>query len=94
MGKELLSITLECDLHIDVGGVGDNLTATARDLEAAEEAEVDPLPDPGAGWHGHVQRRAHQYRVVAQQPHPQALLVHFYGAAPSWVQQIYRKGDS
>ncbi len=88
MGKKLLSITLKRDLHIDVGRVGDNLSAAAGDLEAAEEAEVDPLPDPGAGWHGHVQCRAHQHRVVAQQAHPQALLVHFYGAAPSWVQQI------
>jgi hypothetical protein len=90
MGEKLFSPlrTLKRDLHVDVGRVGDNLAAAAGDLEAAEEAEVDPLPDPGAGGHGHVQRRAHQHRVVAQQPHPQALLRHLYGAAPSCTENL------
>ena len=75
---------MEGDLHVDVSRVGDNLTATAGDLEAAEEAKVDPLPDPGARRHRHVQCRADHHRVVAQQAHAQAFLIHLDRTPPAF----------
>ena len=45
---------LEADLHVDLPLVGHVLPPTARDLHAAEEAKVDPLPDPGPGVHSYV----------------------------------------
>ncbi len=63
-----------------MSGVGDDLAAAAGDLEAAEEAKVDPLPDPGAGWHGHIKRRGNEHSIIAQQLHAQAFLLHINGA--------------
>ena len=69
----LIPKNLETHLHVDLAPVGDGLAAAARDLHAAEEAKVDPLPDPGPGVHRHVQPGRDVHRVVLVKADPEAV---------------------
>ena len=49
--SRLIPIDTEGKVHVDKGGVGDDLTPTAVDLHAPKEPKIDPFPDPCSGVH-------------------------------------------
>ena len=62
--SRLIPIDPEGKVHVDEGGIGDDLAPAAVDLHAPQEPKVDPFPDPGSGVHSNLQLGRDHHRVV------------------------------